>query len=122
VEGDVFAAEFLLSALRPGGRKPYVPLPRFPKVRRDVAFTFDRNIAAGNVENEIRMAGGELLVGVGVFDVYQGKGLPEGKKSLAFALELMSLERTLTDPEIDAVVGGIVRHIEQKFGAVLRGA
>ncbi len=122
VEGDVFAAEFLLSALRPGGRKPYVPLPRFPKVRRDVAFTFDRNIAAGNVENEIRRAGGELLVGVGVFDVYQGKGLPEGKKSLAFALELMSLERTLTDPEIDAVVGGIVRHIEQKFGAVLRGA
>jgi len=74
------------------------------------------------VENEIRRAGGELLVSVRVFDVYEGKGLPEGKKSLAFALSLMSAVKTLEEREIDAAVADIIKHIGQKFGAVLRSA
>ncbi|HEX9007149.1 MAG TPA: hypothetical protein VF889_07635, partial [Bacteroidota bacterium] len=122
VEGEVFAAELNLQALRRDVRKPFIPLPRFPKVRRDVAFTVDRSIHAGRVEEEIRAAGGELLIGVDVFDLYQGKELPEGKKSLAFALELMSREKTLTDAEIDAVVARVVRRVEETFGASLRRA
>ena len=122
VEGEAFAAELNLQALRQDVRKPFIPLPRFPRVRRDVAFTLDRSTQAGTVEQEIRAAGGELLIGVDVFDVYEGKGMPEGKKSLAFALELMSREKTLTDAEIDAVVARVVRRVEETFGAVLRRA
>ena len=121
VEGMIVVAELLTQMLRRGQRRPYVPLPRFPRVRRDVAFTIDRNTPSGNVEEEIRKSAGELLQGAGVFDVYEGKGLPDGCKSLAFALELMSREKTLTDDEIDAVVSRVVAHVEKTFGATLRG-
>ncbi|MGA9121137.1 MAG: phenylalanine--tRNA ligase subunit beta [Bacteroidota bacterium] len=122
IEGDVFSGELRLALLKRQVQEPYRPLPRFPKVRRDVAFVVDAGTEAASVENEIRRAGGELLVSVRVFDVYEGKGLPEGKKSLAFALSLMSAVKTLEEREIDAAVADIIKHIGQKFGAVLRSA
>ena len=120
IEGDVFAVELDLGSLRKQTRAEYRPLPRLPGVRRDVAFIVEAGVEAGAIEAEIRRAGGELLVSVMVFDVYGGNGLPEGKKSLAFALSLMSEQRTLTDREIDAAVAGVVKHIERTFSAVLR--
>ncbi len=122
IEGEVYAAELDLSRLERSARPIYRPLPRYPVVRRDVAFIVDAATEAGAVEEAIRRSGGELLVSVTVFDVYRGSGLPEGKKSLAFALSLMSEERTLTDKEIDEVVSSVVRHIEHEFSAVLRSA
>jgi phenylalanyl-tRNA synthetase beta chain len=121
VEGDVYVAEFMLAPLVGMQLRKYSALPRFPKVQRDVAFVLDRGVSADSVEQAIRTAGGELLQSVTLFDVYEGEGLPAGKRSLAFSLELMSHQKTLTDAEIEAVVGQIVRTVEQTFGASLRG-
>ncbi len=122
IEGDVFVAELQVARLEKRARPMYRPLPRYPVVRRDVAFILDVATESSRVEEEIRRSGSELLVSVTVFDVYRGSELPAGKKSLAFALSLMSQEKTLTDQEIDEAVAGIVRHIGQTFSAVLRSA
>jgi phenylalanyl-tRNA synthetase beta chain len=122
VEGDVYVAELDLVALSQEQRRTYSALPRFPKVQRDVALVLDHGVSAESVEQAIRTAGGELLQAVALFDVYEGEGLPAGKRSLAFSLELMSHQKTLTETEIDAAVGQIVRTVEQTFGATLRGA
>ncbi len=121
VEGDVFIAECDLAPLAEVSRRKYSALPRFPKVQRDVAFVLDRGVSAESVEQAIRTAGGELLQAVKLFDVYEGEGLPAGKRSLAFSLELMSHQKTLTDAEIETAVGQIVRTVERMFGAMLRG-
>ena len=65
-------------------------------------------------------AGGELLRSVQLFDLYRGKGIPEGKKSLAFALELRADDRTLTDSDSDGVVKNILTALEEKLGVILR--
>jgi phenylalanyl-tRNA synthetase beta chain len=121
VEGEVFVAEFTLSSLEKAPLRKYSALPKFPKVQRDVAFVLDRGVSAETVEQAIREVGSELLQAVTLFDVYEGEGLPAGKRSLAFSLELMSHQKTLTDAEIEAAVGQIVRTIEKTFGAALRG-
>ena len=121
VEGDVYVAEVALAPLAEVSLRKYSALPRFPKVLRDVALILDRGVSAESVEQAIRTAGGELLQAVTLFDVYEGEGLPAGKRSLAFSLELMSHQKTLTEPEIEAAVGQIVRTVEQTFGATLRG-
>jgi phenylalanyl-tRNA synthetase beta chain len=120
VEGDVLIAELLLSSLTPRRRLKYEQLPRYPKVRRDISVFVDRNLPLGSVEQMIRQAGGELLVGVDVFDVYEGEKAPHGKKSLAFSLELISKQKTLTDTEIETAVRQIVHALENAFGATLR--
>ncbi len=121
VEGNVYVAEFSLISLAEVPLRKYTTLPRFPKVQRDVALILDRGVSAESVEQAMRTSGGELLQSVRLFDVYEGEGLPAGKRSLAFSLELMSQQKTLTDAEIEAAVGQIVRTVEQTFGATLRG-
>jgi phenylalanyl-tRNA synthetase beta chain len=119
-EHEAFVAELKLPALESHKGKKYAALPRFPKVRRDVAFTLDTAVTAERVEQCMRESGGGLLQDVVLFDVYQGENLPVGKKSLAFTLLLMSREKTLTDAEIDSEVQRIVRRVQQEFGAELR--
>jgi phenylalanyl-tRNA synthetase beta chain len=120
VEGEVFVAEISLASLRLAGKRKYAPLPRFPKVRRDISLFVDLSVSVGNLERVIAKFAGELLVGVELFDVYQGEKAPLGKKSLAFSLELMSRQKTLTDAEIDATVRNVVAALERESGAVLR--
>ncbi len=122
IGGDVFVAELQVARLEKQAWHAYRPLPRYPVVRRDVAFILDAGTEAGRVEEEIRRSGSELLLSVSVFDVYRGSELPAGKKSLAFALSLMSQSKTLTEQEIDEAVAGVIRHIETTFSAVLRSA
>lgn len=120
LEQDVFIAELLLPALEEPEKSKYVPLPKFPGVRRDVAFIVDAATPAEDLVRAIREGSNELLRGVEVFDVYQGDKLPAGKKSIAFSLELRSEQRTLTDAEIDVAVRTIVRKVEDSVGATLR--
>jgi phenylalanyl-tRNA synthetase beta chain len=120
VDQDVFVAELQLAALRGEERRSFERLPRYPKVRRDVAFIVDEATTAEAVAEIIGSGGGELLQSVDVFDVYRGDPMPAGKKSLAFSLELMSREKTLTDAEIDAAVAAIVVRVERTLGATLR--
>ncbi|MEW6511482.1 MAG: phenylalanine--tRNA ligase subunit beta [Bacteroidota bacterium] len=121
VEEVVYVVELSVAALQQGTPRPFVPLPRYPKVRRDVAFTIDANVPAERIEETIRATGGELLQGVILFDVYEGNPLPPGKKSVAFSLELMSLEKTLTEEEIEAAVSRVVAGVQTTHGAALRG-
>jgi len=120
IEQPVFAAELDIAFLGRSAAKVYVPLPRYPRVRRDVAFTVDAGIPAEDLERTLRGSATELLRSVEVFDVYEGEQLPGGKKSVAFTLEFMSLEKTLTDAEIETEVGRVVAGVGKAHGAVLR--
>lgn len=120
VEQEVFVAELETGALSAQGTRRYSQLPRFPRVVRDVAFLVDKTVKAGSVEEAIRRSASMLLRTVELFDIYEGERLESGKKSLAFSLEFMSVERTLTDQEVDAEVEKIVRSIEHEFHASLR--
>jgi phenylalanyl-tRNA synthetase beta chain len=120
VEHQVFVAELTVGAFRPGSTKHYVPLPKYPRVRRDLAFTVDAGVSAESLERTILGSGGELLQSIELFDVYVGDPLPAGKKSVAFALALMSRERTLTEAEIDAAVKLVAENVERAHGASLR--
>jgi phenylalanyl-tRNA synthetase beta chain len=121
IEQDVFVAEIALSGLPGRGAAKYRSLPKFHPVRRDVAFEVTLQTTVGSVAEVIRKTAGELLARVEVFDVYQGPNVPEGTKSIAFALELMSREKVLTEAEIDAVVQRVVGEVEKDCGAKLRG-
>ncbi|MGA9115442.1 MAG: phenylalanine--tRNA ligase subunit beta [Bacteroidota bacterium] len=123
LEGDVFAAELFLAPLVEGGRTAgFKPLARYPRVRRDIALLVDGTVTAEAAEQAIRAGASELLHSVELFDVYEGKGIPQGKKSMAFSLELLSEERTLTDGEIEQEMGRIVRSLERAVGAALRAS
>jgi phenylalanyl-tRNA synthetase beta chain len=120
VEGEVYVAELHVANLAPRRVKRFESLPRFPKVRRDISFLIDRTVEVGKLDGAIRKAGGELLTAADVFDVYEGEKLPPGTKSVAFSLEVMSRQKTLTDSEIETVVRQVVQALEQEFGAILR--
>ena len=122
ISSEIYCAELnfttLMTLLAPEAL--YRPLPKFPSVERDLALVCDDNLTAAQVEAVIVGAGGELLRSVQLFDLYRGKGIPEGKKSLAFALELRADNRTLTDSDSDSVVKNILAALEEKLGVILR--
>jgi len=98
----------------------YREIPRFPPVRRDLAFIVDASTPAAAVQGAIAAASGELAEAVVLFDEFTGEPIPEGKKSLAFALEFRAPDRTLTDQEADAAVETIVRRVAEAVGGELR--
>ncbi|MEJ5250649.1 MAG: phenylalanine--tRNA ligase subunit beta [Chthonomonadetes bacterium] len=100
-------------------RVRYVPLPRYPAVLRDLAVVAPEDLPYQQVEQTVRQAGGDLLESVRLFDVYRGERIPEGTRSLALSLTFRSRERTLTDDEVDQIVGRIVQALEG-IGAKLR--
>jgi phenylalanyl-tRNA synthetase beta chain len=120
IEHPVYVAEIQLQAFSSHRSKKYEPLPRFPRVKRDLAFVVDADTNAGTVEETIRSASSGLLKSVVLFDLYMGDRLGPGKKSLAFALDLVSPEKTLTDAEIDDEIRRIAAVVEKSLGAVLR--
>jgi phenylalanyl-tRNA synthetase beta chain len=93
---------------------------REPSVRRDAAFLVDRTQPAGELLEAIRKAAGGDLVTVDLFDRYEGKGVPEGRVSLAFRLVFQRADRTLTDAEVSKSVDRVVRALTKRFGAELR--
>ncbi|AYF55158.1 phenylalanine--tRNA ligase subunit beta [Clostridium botulinum C] len=99
--------------------KKYVELPKFPAVTRDIAILVDRDILVQEIEDTIKNQGGKLLESVKLFDVYQGKQIPEDKKSIAYALVYRG-DRTLTDKDVNKVHDKIIRALEHKLGAELR--
>jgi phenylalanyl-tRNA synthetase beta chain len=97
-----------------------VQLSKFPSNRRDIAVVVDEAVASSEIVSACLEQGGEFLKDAKLFDVYVGKGVEEGKKSLAIALTLQSVERTLEDADIAGAVDAIVAHVSEKFGASLR--
>jgi phenylalanyl-tRNA synthetase beta chain len=102
-------------------RRRFKPLPKYPAVKRDIAVVVDRAVSQGEVESTIRRCGGRLLAGVRLFDVFEGEQLGSDKKSLAYALEFRSAERTLQDREVDEALQELVRALGTAHGATLRG-
>lgn len=125
-EGPVTGFEVVLDdipapKLRSTKTKPKLELPEFMPVQRDFAFLADRSVKAADIVKAAAAAERALVADVGVFDVYEGKGIPEGKKSVAITVTLQPRERTLTEAEIDAAAAKIVAEVTKKTGASLRG-
>lgn len=97
-----------------------VAVSKFPANRRDIALVVDDSVASGDVVNTCLEAGGQWLKDANLFDVYVGQGVGEGKKSLAIALTLQSVEKTLEESDINESVEAIVLAAKEAFGAQLR--
>ena len=98
----------------------YVPLPKFPSVTRDIAVVCGEAVTVGALEKAIRKGAQGLLKEVSLFDIYRGKGIDEGKKSVAFNLVLRAEDRSLTSEEADEDVKSILAALERECGAKLR--
>ena len=98
----------------------YTPLPKYPGVTRDLALICDEDVTVAQIEDAITASAGKLLRGVKLFDIYRGTGVPQGKKSMAFSLELRADDRTLTDTDSEGVVSKVLAALKEKMGATLR--
>jgi phenylalanyl-tRNA synthetase beta chain len=126
LRGPVAAFEVFLDApplpkARATKARPPLKLSPFQPVERDFAFLVDESVEAEKIVRAARNADKALIAGARVFDLYAGKGVAEGKKSIAIAVTLQPVERTLTDAEIEAVSAKIVAQVVKATGAVLRG-
>jgi phenylalanyl-tRNA synthetase beta chain len=119
----VLAGEFDLDAILAAipSRYAYTPVPRFPAALRDIAVIVDEPTTAERVLAEIRTAGAPLLREVRLFDLYRGQSIPEGKKSLAYALSYQAEDRTLTDKEVDKAHKKIEDRLTHVLKAQVRG-
>jgi len=122
VDQELYCAELNFEALfaAMGPDPEYTPLPRFPSVTRDISVVCGGDVTVGALQAAIRKGARGLLKKAELFDIYQGPGVPEGKKSVAFSLVLRSDERSLTGEEADEDVKSILRTLKDECGAVLR--
>lgn len=122
IDVDCYVAELDLDVLFEASSttKTYKPLPKFPAVTRDIALLCDDSILVAEIEETIRKAGGSLVEKVQLFDIYKGAQIPEGKKSIAYAIAYRDEKKTLEDKDIAKVHDKILKALEHKLGAVLR--
>jgi phenylalanyl-tRNA synthetase beta chain len=125
-EGPLTAFELILDNIpapkaRPTRAKPPLDLPGLQPVERDFAFVVERPVKAADIMRAALSADRKLISAVTVFDVYEGKGIESGKKSIAIAVTLQPREKTMTDAEIEAVAGKIVAEVRKRTGGTLRG-
>ncbi|WP_207480148.1 phenylalanine--tRNA ligase subunit beta [Arenibaculum pallidiluteum] len=125
VSGPVVGFEVFLERVpqpkrKAGPARPLLRLSPFQPIRRDFAFVVDAGVEADRIVRAARGADKALVADVSVFDVYQGPGVESGRKSVAVAVTLQPLERTLTEPEIDGVGQKIVAAVAKATGASLR--
>ncbi len=120
---DVFVFEINIDRLLEikTGRSKYKEISKFPSVKKDIALIVNKSMEAVAIEKVIKKACGSNLTDIQVFDVYEGIGIENGKKSLAFSLTFSSQDKTLTDDEINPLLDKIVEAANKEFGATLRG-
>jgi phenylalanyl-tRNA synthetase beta chain len=125
-EGPLMAFEVILERIpdakaKPTRAKPQLDLSAFQPVTRDFAFVVDAKVKTGDIVRTAQAADRKLITGVTVFDVYEGKGIEPGKKSVAIAVTLQPREKTMTDEEIDTIAKKIVAEVSKRTGGTLRG-
>ena len=125
-DGPLMAFEVILDRIpqgkqRPTRAKPLPELSPFQPVSRDFAFIVDRTVKAGDIVRAALGVDKKLITDVTVFDVYEGKGIDEAKKSIAIAVTMQPREKTMTDEEIEAVAAKVVAEVARKTGGTLRG-
>jgi len=103
-----------------GSKIKFTNIPKYPEVRRDLALLVDETIAFDAIYNIARQTEKSLLKDVNLFDVYQGKNLPEGKKSYAVSFTLQDSTKTLTEEQIDKIMSKLLKNMENELGATLR--
>ncbi|MFA7288432.1 MAG: phenylalanine--tRNA ligase subunit beta [Melioribacteraceae bacterium] len=123
IDQPVYAFIFNLENLSniPAEDKKFRELLKYPKVYRDLAFVIDINITHNEVLESIRNGSSKLLHSIKLFDIFQSESLGEGKKSLAFQLEYFDESRTLTEDEVEKDFKNVIKNVEKKFNAKLRG-
>ena len=122
MEEDLYCAELSFDTLlaHQGPGVEYAPLPRFPAAARDIAVVCREEITVGALEACIRRAGGKLLREAALFDIYRGRGVAAGSKSVAFSLTLRADDRSITAGEADEEGKTILAAQAAELGAVLR--
>lgn len=122
ITGRAYLAELDLEAAAAAADHAFAvkPLPKYPAVKRDIAVTVDKEVPVGELIDQIRAGGKEILERCELFDVYEGAQVLIGKKSVAFALTFRASDRTLTDDEVAAAFDRIVRALDRNCGAKLR--
>lgn len=120
LDQNVYLFELELAAISRGRVPAYAPVSRFPAIRRDLALLAREAVSAQAVREVIEASGGELLREVRIFDIYRGKGVEEGCKSIALGLILQDFSRTLSDDEVDALVSTILDKLHSELDITLR--
>jgi len=120
IDQPTYVFEIKQSAIASNRISAFSPLSRFPEVRRDLAILVDENVPTAEIMAVINAAASDLVKETQLFDIYQGKGVDEGAKSVAFGLILQEFSRTLTDTEVDTEIENIVSTLNQQFAATLR--
>lgn len=103
-----------------GAARAKLEISNYQAVNRDFAFVVDENVTAADILKAVNQAEKNLIESVDIFDVYAGKGIEQGKKSVAFSIRLQPKDRTLTDAEIEAVSKAVVDNVQKSVGGVLR--
>lgn len=118
----IYCCELMLDAVRRHSDRTvvYKPLPKYPSTSRDIALLVDEGMEVGKIEEVIKQYAGSILESVKLFDVYRGKQVEEGKKSVAFALTYRDKDKTLTDDEVAKVHRKVIEALKEKLNAVLR--
>lgn len=122
IEDRVYLAEIDFNILLQITRldRLYKPLPKYPAITRDMALVIEDHIYVKEIEDIIWLNGGKILEKVELFDVYKGKQIQEGYKSVAYSLTYRALDRTLVDEEVAQVHDKLVKELEEKLNAQLR--
>ena len=123
IKQPVFAAEINWPAfftLIKRNKIKYSELPKFPEVRRDLALLLDESVSYADLRKSALRVGKKLLKNVGLFDVYRGDKIAEGKKQYALSFVLQDLEKTLTDNDVEKVMSKLLATFQNEFGATLR--
>jgi phenylalanyl-tRNA synthetase beta chain len=122
IKQEVFYADFnwdnLLKMI--SSKIKYTEIPKYPEVRRDLALLIDQNVTYDSIYAIARQTEKSLLKEINLFDVYEGKNLPEGKKSYALSFIIQDSAKTLTDTQIDKIMSKLQKNFETELGASLR--
>lgn len=118
----VWALEFRLEAVRPAREAAYAAVPPYPAVRRDLAVSVPKSVAAARLDDRIRASAPDTLESAELFDLYEGEGVESGRRSLAWSFRFRAPDRTLTDEEVDEAMRRIVAALEEECDARVRTA
>ncbi|HSW94331.1 MAG TPA: phenylalanine--tRNA ligase subunit beta [Gammaproteobacteria bacterium] len=121
ITGNVFLFEILTEQLENANPMFFKEISKFPDIRRDIAILVNQAVPVGPIQDTIAYEAGELLQAINIFDIYQGKGIREGYKSIALSLTLQHASRTLVDEEVAALMERIIVALKEQFAAELRG-
>ncbi|KQR91475.1 phenylalanine--tRNA ligase subunit beta [Chryseobacterium sp. Leaf180] len=124
VDQDCFYAEIeleLAQQMRSQNQLKFKDIPKFNKIRRDLALLIDKNITYQELYQSAKKNKSPFIKNINLFDVYEGKNLPDGKKSYAMSFELLNEEKTLEEKEIAHVMDSLIKSFQKEFNAELRG-